>query len=345
MNDKNIVNNLVLNVEQKKVLKGVSLISTVYNEGNNISVFLESIKAQSLYPEELIIVDGGSTDETIEVITNFISHNKLTMNVRLIIDPTCNLLVTHSPIAKGRNRAIKEAAGKIIACTDAGCTIDKKWLEKITWPFLFDNTVDVVGGWYLPDTKSFFEKCMAIVFLLPPSAVNGSSFTPSARSLAFKKSVWEKVGGFPEISYTAEDTAFIINLRKMGLKFKYVPDALVYWRMRSNFRQFIKLIYKYGYGDGFTSILLINVFKNVFKIAILVILILLVIIVSKAFVFLLLVYLWMLPFNKRFGEAIKADRIFRLPILIFLRLSADVTYIIGYVVGKIKLYCGLKQRR
>ena len=333
-----------MEIKEKTVLKDASLICTVYNEAENITEFLNHICSQTIVPGEVIIVDGGSIDGTSQIISDYLTFHPSQINIRLIVDKSCNLNESPSPIAKGRNRAIKEARGSIIACTDAGCMIDQRWLEKITEPFLSNNTVEVVGGWYLPDTRSFFEECMAIVFLLPPGAVNERSFTPSARSLAFKKKVWEKVGGFPEISYTGEDTAFILSLRKNGFKINYIPDAIVYWRMHTNLKNFSKLLFRYGYGDGYTAIQLISVFKNLLKIAILIILILLTFNVNKSFGFLLLVYLWILPFNKRFNEALKPNRIIRMPVLVFLKLTADITYIIGYVVGKIKSFDNLKNK-
>lgn len=325
-----------------KVLKEVSLICTVYNEADNIAEFLKHVYSQTVYPGELVIVDGGSTDGTREIISNYLASHPSEIDVRFLLDDSCNLGGTTSPIAKGRNIAIRKAVGKIIACTDAGCRMDQKWMEEITAPFRADDTVDVVGGWYLSDARSYFEKCAAVMFLLPPDSVNASSFIPSARSLAFKKTVWANIGGFPEISYTAEDTAFVINLRKNGHKIVYAPRALVYWRMQESLHKFTRLIYRYGYGDGFTSIQFINVIKNLFKMAVLAILVILSLFVSYYFILMLVIFLWILPFNKRFREAFSSGSIKMLPVLIFLRISADLTYVAGYCCGKVRSYFARK---
>ena len=75
-----------------------TFITTVFNEGNSLKEFLSSIKFQSLKPDEIIIVDGGSTDKTPEILNEFKNKNKK-LNIR-IIQKTGN-------IAVGRNEAIR----------------------------------------------------------------------------------------------------------------------------------------------------------------------------------------------------------------------------------------------
>lgn len=55
----------------------VSLITTLYNESKNIEAFLDSYKKQTVYADEFIIVDGGSTDGTIDYINDFIEEIKI----------------------------------------------------------------------------------------------------------------------------------------------------------------------------------------------------------------------------------------------------------------------------
>ena len=123
----------------------ISLITTLYNESKNIEAFLDSYKKQTVYADEFIIVDGGSTDGTINFINNFIEKNK-DLNIRLIVDESCSKKFVKGPIARGRNVAIKNAKYHYIAVTDAGCVLDSKWFEEIIKPFQ-DKKVDVVSGW------------------------------------------------------------------------------------------------------------------------------------------------------------------------------------------------------
>src|SRR5690348_9677865 len=102
-----------------------TFITTVLNEEKSINKLLESLADQTLKPDEIIIADGGSTDNTKELIVNFQKKSKLKIK---LIEAKGNRSV-------GRNAAINEAKGELILCSDAGCWLDGKWVEKITKPF------------------------------------------------------------------------------------------------------------------------------------------------------------------------------------------------------------------
>ena len=216
----------------------VSLISTVYNEESSIEQFLNGLLGQFYIPDEIIIVDGGSKDNTVEIIDAYIEKG---MPIKLIIEKGAN-------ISRGRNIAIKNAKYDIIASTDGGCKLDHNWLKNMLSGF--DKGIDVVGGATIPSPRNDFEKCVVEVTLDVKNAVNEETFLPSARSIAFTKSAWEKVGGYPEHLYTAEDTLFDINLRKAGFRFKFVESAKVYWDVRKNFKQVFKQNYLYSKGNA-----------------------------------------------------------------------------------------------
>ena len=114
----------------------VSLITTVLNEENSIEKFLKSVIQQTKKPNEFIIVDGGSTDNTYEIIKKYAKKYNWIKVFR----------VNGASVGMGRNIAIQKARNKIIACTDAGCILDRKWLEKITKPFQKNKGIDVVVG-------------------------------------------------------------------------------------------------------------------------------------------------------------------------------------------------------
>jgi glycosyltransferase involved in cell wall biosynthesis len=219
-----------------------TLICTLKNEKISLKEFIDSLLCQSKIPDEIVIVDGGSTDGTIELINSYIKKGE---PIKLIIKDGSN-------IAQGRNIAIKNATNDIIVSTDAGCKLDKDWFKNITKPFQEDQQIDVVAGWYEPDARSKLESCIADIYYPKLEIVqkNIDSFLPSSRSVAFKKCCWEKVSGYPEWLYTAEDTLFDLKLKKSDCNFYFAKDAVVYWRVRDSFKAFLKQKFLYAKGNG-----------------------------------------------------------------------------------------------
>ncbi|HXT84033.1 MAG TPA: glycosyltransferase, partial [Verrucomicrobiae bacterium] len=99
----------------------ISFITTVYNEEKTIDKLLNSLFRQSKMPEEIIIVDGGSSDNTIKKIHKF-QMKTINHKLRFV------LLIKKGNRSVARNEAVKQAKGEIIVCSDAGCILDKNWI-------------------------------------------------------------------------------------------------------------------------------------------------------------------------------------------------------------------------
>ena len=103
-----------------------SLIFTVLNEELAMAEFLQSIHSLAEKPQEIVIVDGGSTDATVEIIQAWIPPEGV--RVRVVVSPGAN-------ISSGRNQAISLASNPVIAVSDAGAALDTRWLERLVRPF------------------------------------------------------------------------------------------------------------------------------------------------------------------------------------------------------------------
>ncbi len=217
-----------------------SLILTVFNEEKNILNFLNSLKIQIKKSDEILIVDACSTDNTVLVIKGFIEKNKK-INLKIFSK--------NGNISVGRNYAIKNAKNEIILCTDADCELDKKWVKNISIPFE-DKKIDVVAGFYKPKANSVFEKCLATYTSVMPDKLDKDNFIPSSRSIAFRKSAWEKIGGYPQWLDRGEDLYFAKALKEKGLNFKFAKDAFVHWPQRKNLHEAFMQFYGYAKGDG-----------------------------------------------------------------------------------------------
>ncbi len=217
----------------------VSVITTVLNEGESIRTLLDTLTHQSRLPDEVLITDGGSTDDTLAVLHEYARNGRLPLKI---------LSAPGSNISEGRNVAIRAAAGEIIATTDAGVHLSPDWLSKLVAPIQAGSAIS--AGFFLPDPKNLFETAMGATVLPHKAEIDPESFLPSSRSVAFLKESWEAVGGYPEWLDYCEDLIFDMRLRDRHGPFTFVPDAVAHFRPRGSLGSFFTQYYRYARGDG-----------------------------------------------------------------------------------------------
>ena len=219
----------------------VALCLTVLDEGTTVDELFASIAAQSRRPDRIVVVDGGSTDGTVERIGAWRERG---LPLTLIVRPGANISV-------GRNRAIAHADAEVIAVTDAGVCLHPDWLATLAAPFEGPEPPDVVSGFFRPrPDPSAFSMALAATTLPALGDVRPASFLPSSRSVAFTRAAWERVGGYPEWLDYCEDLVFDLALRAAGCRFAWAPSAVVYFRPRRTPRAFFLQYYRYARGDG-----------------------------------------------------------------------------------------------
>lgn len=223
----------------------VSLITTVYNESANVVEWMTSLSKQTRLPDELVVVDAGSTDGTVSLLESILPS--LSFPVKIITRPGCN-------IAAGRNIAIQNASHDIIGCTDFGCVLDLHWLDYLVRPFELDPDVDVSCGFYqLVEHSTRY----AASFIPDLQLLKIEQFLPSSRSLAFHKERWVRAGGYPEwLTDAGEDTYFALQLKSDPGKWAFVPEAVSFWHGPATFKKFLKTVKRYSMGDGEAAILI-----------------------------------------------------------------------------------------
>jgi glycosyltransferase involved in cell wall biosynthesis len=231
----------------------VSVILTVLNEGQAIRDVLESLLAQTRRPDEVVIVDGGSSDDTLSIVSEY-GHR---LPLRLISARGAN-------ISQGRNIAIRAATGDLIAVTDAGVRCEPTWLEKLTGPLTLNPSAPpaigkegegakepaAVAGFFRSDPRTVLETAMGSAVLPEARDVNPRTYLPSSRSVAFRKDVWEAVGGYPEWLDFCEDVVFDLKVRERFGPFAFAPEAVVYFRPRGSLPALARQYYRYARGDG-----------------------------------------------------------------------------------------------
>jgi glycosyltransferase involved in cell wall biosynthesis len=223
----------------------VSVVSTTYNEAGSILSLLESLASQTVHPGEVVFCDA-SNDQTADIIAEFAKTTPFP--IRVIRRPGAN-------ISQGRNVAIDAAAGEIIAVTDAGVRLEPDWLERITAPF-DDPDIGAVAGWFVANSHTVFETAMGATVLPLLDEIDPARYLPSSRSVAFRKAVWKRVGGYPEWLDHCEDVlldqAVVEFLRTAGGHpgFFFEPRAVVRFQPRSNWGSYVRQYRNYASGDG-----------------------------------------------------------------------------------------------
>jgi glycosyltransferase involved in cell wall biosynthesis len=216
----------------------VSVVSTVLNEAESLPRLLDSLAAQTRTPDEVIICDGGSIDGTLQLL-----EAESRVPLRVIQQPGAN-------IAQGRNTAIETVTGDVVAVTDAGVRLSPQWLEKLIAPFE-DAAVQAVAGTFVPAPHTVFEMAMgATVIPEVQELADTDRYPPSSRSVAFRKSAWKALSGYPEWIDYCEDVIFDLRLRAQFGRFAFAPEAVAAFRPRPNLQAFWRQYYRYARGDG-----------------------------------------------------------------------------------------------
>lgn len=223
---------------KKRVVPKVSLVITVLNEQESISQLLGAINNQIQSPNETIIVDGGSTDQTSSIISSWLAK---VPNLRFYKLPGSNR-------SQGRNFGVSKSRYPIIAFTDAGCIPQNSWLKELVKPFNQPG-VEVVSGYYTGLAENNFQKSLIPYVLVMPDRINPGEFLPSTRSMAISKKAWLSSGGFdPRLNFN-EDYAYAQWLKKTGYKFHFAKSAVVGWLPRKTLFSAAKMFFYFSLGD------------------------------------------------------------------------------------------------
>jgi len=210
----------------------VSLVIPLRNEEQSLPRLLETILQQTFQPSEIILVDGGSSDSTIELARRAAESNP---KVRVIE-------AGPATPGRGRNVGIAAASYEWVALTDAGNRLEPTWLEQLVSAVQVNPPTEVVYGNFEPVVDSWFTRCAALAYLPPKEErPSGSMRGPFIASSLLRRDVWQRINGFPDLR-AAEDLIFMNRILKEGYAVAWAPRATVWWEMQPSlaktFRRF-----------------------------------------------------------------------------------------------------------
>jgi glycosyltransferase involved in cell wall biosynthesis len=303
-----------------------ALVTTVINEASTLPVLLASIEQQTRLPDEVIVVDGGSTDESLAILEDWSSR----LPLEIVSRPGAN-------ISEGRNLAIARTNCDLVAVTDAGVVLESDWLERLIGPLTQDALpVDVSAGFFKPDCHGDFEIALAASTLPDEQEIIPETFLPSSRSIAFRRSWFDAGVQYPEWLDYCEDLVFDLRLKRAGARFLFRPDAVVWFRPRSNIGSFFRQYYRYARGDGKAGLF----FKRNFVRYVTYLVVLPSLLLTRSLIWRVLVLTGAVLYMRR-----PAERLWRrsnsdltttvklLPVATFLRATGDLAKMLGYPAG------------
>ena len=214
----------------------VSVIVPVLNMPRAIRRCVEALLAQS-YPRdryEIIIVDNGSTDDTVRVIGEY--------PARLLVEQD-----TQSPYA-ARNLGLRHAKGEIIALTDADCTPMPDWIERGV-EALDSGPADLIGGhvrFLFSPKRTAAEMYDSIANLEMKNSITLRGEAKTGNLFARRK-VFDTIGDFPGQTRSGGDRFWTGRASRSGFKLLYNPDVVVGKEARPLLR-LLKKSYRIGKG-------------------------------------------------------------------------------------------------
>jgi glycosyltransferase involved in cell wall biosynthesis len=211
------------------------VVIPVYDGAETIAACVASVLGVE-YPRErfeVVVVDNGSTDGTLEVLHAFGA------DVRVLSESTRGA-------SAARNRGIRESCRPVIVLTDADCMVEPGWLASLVAP-LADEQVGVVGGRILSRRsgnrierfgEQIHDHRRAIEEQDPPYAIT--------MNWASRRAVLLEAGLFDESLLRAQDVDLSWRIGRLGYRLVYAHDAVVRHHNERTIRGLVREGYVHG---------------------------------------------------------------------------------------------------
>ena len=219
-------------------MTSASIVIPVLNAAATLGDVLSALRTQGDAPAEteVIVVDNGSTDGTLDVLRQF--------DVTVLDEPT------PGPAA-ARNRGLRHARHDVVVHVDADTLPTRRWLRALMAPF-GDPQVMIVGGRILsfrPQTPA--ERYIAASGLYEPeNNVHREPFPfVVSMNMAVRRAAALAIGGWAEEMLAGEDADFCFRLqRRFGCRLIYQPEAVLFHRNRQSDTGLRRQAWQYGQG-------------------------------------------------------------------------------------------------
>jgi glycosyltransferase involved in cell wall biosynthesis len=204
----------------------LSIVIPCFNVANTIATQLEALARQSSsYPWEVVVADNGSTDGTVLITERY----KERLPSLRIVDTSARRGAAHA-----RNMGASAARGEALLFCDADDEVAPGWIEAMgraltQYDFVAGRldtqylNADVPPGLLRSPQDKHLQEYRYPAFLPHAAAAN----------LGVKRRIHDAVGGFDETLLKLQDTDYCWKVQLMGTELHFVPEACVYYRLRS----------------------------------------------------------------------------------------------------------------
>lgn len=191
----------------------VSIITVSFNSEKTIEQTIQSVTGQTYGDVEYIIIDGGSTDATMDIVTKY--QDKIAY---MVSEPD-------KGIYNAMNKGIKMASGDIVGIINSDDWYDKEAVEKAVCYFK-DNTADVLYG----DCIYVYEDGRTLRNLKYPLEALWYLMVTPHPTVFVRKEIYQKYGVFDENYRMAADYELMLRLYSSGVEFGYLEYDMAYFR-------------------------------------------------------------------------------------------------------------------
>lgn len=207
--------------EEKRNRKpGVSVVITCFNYGTFVGEAIGSCLAQRVQPDEIIVVDDGSTDDSRIVIKEYEQAGKIKA-----------IYQENQGVAAARNNGIRAATQEHIVCLDADDRLDPRYIKTLLPVLHRDRALGVAyAGLML-----FHERGQQTTGFPPEFHWESQALPHNPPSTCipcaamFRRDMWERVGGYQQVWAPGEDAEFWTRGLSTGFTAKRVTEEPLFW--------------------------------------------------------------------------------------------------------------------
>jgi glycosyltransferase involved in cell wall biosynthesis len=207
----------------------ISVVVTVRNEQSHLAQLLDSLLVQE-GPYEVVLVDSESRDRTLAIAQEYAGRHPDV--VRVLSCPGSRGI--------GRNFGVRHARADVIAFTDGDCFPDSQWLRYLR---AARPSASVLAGRTRNVGRPQYGNLERVELFQ-----SGFDVTYPSCNLAYRRELFDRLGGFDPRFITAEDIDLNLRAVRAGASIRFVPDAVVYHHLRATPLRFLYQAFWNGYG-------------------------------------------------------------------------------------------------